>query len=115
MAGARFGNFPYYLGRLLVGAEPEKDEMAHLALGGPFGKERHELPVEFSTACNLAAETTKSAAQVSTAAWKQLKSEGIGLVGAVGVHRSRCHGLGFRKPDPGVELTRQLGLEVVRE
>ncbi len=47
MAGARtmLSDFPDYVGRLLVGAQPEKDRMAHLALGGPFGKERHELPV----------------------------------------------------------------------
>jgi hypothetical protein len=43
-----------------------------------------------------------------------LKSEGIGLVGTVrmGLGSSR-HGLGLGKPDPGIELARQFGLEIM--
>jgi hypothetical protein len=33
-----------------------------------------------------------------------LKTEGIGLVRALRVHRPRCHSFGFLEPDPGIEL-----------
>ena len=45
-----------------------------------------------------------------------LQPERIGLVGTVGIERRlRRHGLSFREPDPGIELPRQLCLEIMRE
>ena len=55
---------------------------------------------------------TSHSCQVRTYPAHNLDSKGVGLVGTVRMDLAvRHHGLGLGKPDPGIELPRQFGLE----